>query len=209
MARGNFGERLKREREMREVSLKKSPRPRESVRAISKRWKTKSGATSGAFSIAVCARHCPYLGLDEENLLSSMTWRTASKTISSGPTKTRSRAPRFGCRFSPSLGCSPYLGRSSRAVSMAGDVMPRIVRQNDPQLCYCCLRKLPWETQCRRLPRLRSRLLIPQIVPPPFPWTFPFPRPRLRACASSPTVHSCSTPSCPRRNPALFRQQAV
>jgi cytoskeletal protein RodZ len=72
MARGNFGERLKRERELREVSLKEittttriGPRYLEALE--NEEWAKLPG---GAFNRGFVRAIARYLGLDEENLLS-------------------------------------------------------------------------------------------------------------------------------------------
>jgi cytoskeletal protein RodZ len=94
MARGNFGERLKREREMREVSMDELTK----ATRISKRfvealenedWDKLPGGMFGHGFIRTIAR---YLGLDEEGLLGEYDLARADKAVPA-PLKNEERIP--------------------------------------------------------------------------------------------------------------------
>ncbi len=207
MARGNFGERLKRERELREVSLKEittatriGPRYLEALE--NEEWDKLPGGVFNRGFVRAIAR---YLGLDEENLLSEYDLAYGEQNHAA-PEPYENKIPRtpIWVPILAVLGLLAVLG-----ALLAGGIYGwrryaahRAAKRSSALLLLPA--QTPWEPQRRRLPRLRLRLLIRQIVRPPFPWTFPFPRPRRRACASSLTAHSCSTPSCPREKPGTI-----
>jgi cytoskeletal protein RodZ len=94
MAKGNFGERLKREREMREVSMEELTK----ATRISKRfvealenedWAKLPGGVFGHGFVRTIAR---YLGLDEESLLGEYDSARAEK-LPPVPTKAEERIP--------------------------------------------------------------------------------------------------------------------
>jgi len=94
MAKGEFGERLKREREMREVSideLVKSTRiSKRFVEALeNEEWKHLPGGVFGHGFVRTIAR---YLGLNEETLLSEYDAARAEK-VSASPPKPEERIP--------------------------------------------------------------------------------------------------------------------
>jgi cytoskeleton protein RodZ len=87
MARGNFGERLKREREMREVSMEELTKStRISTRFLTalenEDWEKLPGGVFGHGFIRTIAR---YLGLDEESLLSEYDLARAEKSPPAPP----------------------------------------------------------------------------------------------------------------------------
>jgi len=87
MARGNFGERLKREREMREVSIEELTKStRISTRFLlaleNEDWEKLPGGVFGHGFIRTIAR---YLGLDEESLLSEYDLARAEKSPPATP----------------------------------------------------------------------------------------------------------------------------
>src|SRR5215470_15032892 len=89
MAKGNFGERLKREREMREVSLNEvTVATRISVRFLealeNEDWEKLPGGVFNRGFVRAVAR---YLGLDEESLL-------AEYDVAHGPMLMETEAPR-------------------------------------------------------------------------------------------------------------------
>jgi cytoskeletal protein RodZ len=94
MAKGNFGERLKREREMREVSLEELTKAtRISTRFLqaleNESWEKLPGGVFGRGFVRTIAR---YLGLDEESLLSEYDLARADKSQSE-QAKTEERIP--------------------------------------------------------------------------------------------------------------------
>jgi cytoskeletal protein RodZ len=94
MARGNFGERLKREREMREVSMDElSKSTRISNRFLealeNEDWQKLPGGVFGHGFVRTIAR---YLGLDEESLLGEYDLARAEK-LPSPPEKPEERIP--------------------------------------------------------------------------------------------------------------------
>ena len=94
MAKGNFGERLKREREMREVSLDELTKAtRISIRFLealeNESWDKLPGGVFGHGFVRTIAR---YLGLDEESLLGEYDLARADKSQSE-PAKPEERIP--------------------------------------------------------------------------------------------------------------------
>jgi cytoskeletal protein RodZ len=94
MAKGNFGERLKREREMREVTLEELTKAtRISTRFLlaleNESWDKLPGGVFGHGFVRTIAR---YLGLDEESLLSEYDMARGDKTQSE-PAKPEERIP--------------------------------------------------------------------------------------------------------------------
>ncbi len=94
MARGNFGERLKREREMREVSMEELTKAtRISVRFIealeNENWERLPGGVFGHGFVRTIAR---YLGLDEEALLGEYDLARSEKSPA-GVAKPEERIP--------------------------------------------------------------------------------------------------------------------
>jgi cytoskeleton protein RodZ len=94
MAKGNFGERLKREREMREVShdeLTKATRisPRFLDALENEQWEKLPGGVFGRGFVRTIAH---YLGLDEESLLAEYDLARAEQSLSS-PAKPEVRIP--------------------------------------------------------------------------------------------------------------------
>src|ERR1700730_9571897 len=94
MAKGNFGERLKREREMREVSLDELTKAtRISIRFLealeNESWDKLPGGGFGHGYVRTILR---YLGLDEESLLSEYDLARADKSQSE-PAKPEERIP--------------------------------------------------------------------------------------------------------------------
>jgi cytoskeleton protein RodZ len=94
MARGEFGERLKREREMREVSMDELTKAtRISIRFIealeNEEWEKLPGGVFGRGFVRSIAR---YLGLDEEALLGEYDLARAEK-VQPAPSKTEERIP--------------------------------------------------------------------------------------------------------------------
>ena len=94
MARGNFGERLKREREMREVSLEELTKAtRISARFLlaleNEEWEKLPGGVFGHGFVRTIAR---YLGLDEESLLGEYDMARGGQTLAE-PAKPEERIP--------------------------------------------------------------------------------------------------------------------
>jgi cytoskeletal protein RodZ len=94
MARGNFGERLKREREMREVSIEELTKStRISTRFLlaleNEDWEKLPGGVFGLGFIRTIAR---YLGLDEESLLSEYDLARSNQALAV-PAKIEERIP--------------------------------------------------------------------------------------------------------------------
>jgi transcriptional regulator with XRE-family HTH domain len=94
MARGNFGERLKREREMREVSLEELTKStRISTRFLlaleNEDWEKLPGGVFGHGFIRTIAR---YLGLDEESLLGEYDLARNNQALAA-PAKPEERIP--------------------------------------------------------------------------------------------------------------------
>ena len=94
MAKGNFGERLKREREMREVSMEELTKAtRISIRFLealeNESWDKLPGGVFGHGFVRTIAR---YLGLDEESFLSEYDLARAD-TSQSEPAKAQERIP--------------------------------------------------------------------------------------------------------------------
>lgn len=95
MAKGNFGERLKRERELREVSMDELTKAtRISTRFLealeNEDWKKLPGGVFGHGFVRAIAR---YLGLNEEALLSEYDSARAEHTPSSSSSKPEERIP--------------------------------------------------------------------------------------------------------------------
>lgn len=95
MARGSFGERLKRERELREVSLNEvTVATRISVRFLdaleNEEWDKLPGGVFNRGFVRAVAR---YLGLDEENLLSEYDLARGEPAVSASPSY-ESKIPR-------------------------------------------------------------------------------------------------------------------
>ena len=94
MARGNFGERLKREREMREVSLEELTKAtRISTRFLlaleNEDWEKLPGGVFGHGFVRTIAR---YLGLDEESLLGEYDMARGGQALAE-PAKPEERIP--------------------------------------------------------------------------------------------------------------------
>jgi cytoskeletal protein RodZ len=94
MARGNFGERLKREREMREVSLEELTKAtRISTRFLlaleNEEWEKLPGGVFGHGFVRTIAR---YLGLDEESLLGEYDMARGGQALAE-PAKPEERIP--------------------------------------------------------------------------------------------------------------------
>jgi cytoskeletal protein RodZ len=94
MARGNFGERLKREREMREVSLEELTKAtRISTRFLlaleNEDWEKLPGGVFGRGFVRTIAR---YLGLDEESLLGEYDMARGGQALAE-PAKPEERIP--------------------------------------------------------------------------------------------------------------------
>lgn len=94
MARGNFGERLKREREMREVSLEELTKAtRISIRFLlaleNEDWEKLPGGVFGHGFVRTIAR---YLGLDEESLLGEYDMARGGQALAE-PAKPEERIP--------------------------------------------------------------------------------------------------------------------
>jgi cytoskeletal protein RodZ len=94
MARGNFGERLKREREMREVSLEELTKAtRISTRFLlaleNEEWEKLPGGVFGHGFVRTIAR---YLGLDEESLLGEYDMARGGQVLAE-PAKPEERIP--------------------------------------------------------------------------------------------------------------------
>ena len=94
MARGNFGERLKREREMREVSLEELTKAtRISARFLlaleNEEWEKLPGGVFGHGFVRTIAR---YLGLDEESLLGEYDMARGGQALAE-PAKPEERIP--------------------------------------------------------------------------------------------------------------------
>lgn len=96
MAKGNFGERLKREREMREVSLTEVTQatrigPRYLEALENEQWEKLPG---GAFNRGFVRAVARYLGLDEENLLAEYDLaRSQDSAKSPAPRPAENRIP--------------------------------------------------------------------------------------------------------------------
>lgn len=95
MAKGTFGERLKRERELREVSLEEVSKgtkiAQRFVEALeNEQWDKLPGGVFGRGFVRSIAR---YLGLSEENLLSEFDL-ARGETLSALPSKAEERIPR-------------------------------------------------------------------------------------------------------------------
>jgi cytoskeleton protein RodZ len=95
MARGNFGERLKRERELREVSLKEvTVATRIGTRFLealeNEDWDKLPG---GVFNRGFVRSVARYLGLDEENLLAEYDMARGQETAEPPPPLVENRIP--------------------------------------------------------------------------------------------------------------------
>src|SRR5207253_2352679 len=198
MARGKFGERLKRERELREVSLDElSKATRISNRFVealeNEDWAKLPGGVFGHGFVRTIAR---YLGLSEEALLGEYDLAAPNTRLRLSPNPRNAfHRRRSGSRFWPCS--SPFFCSQDFSLppATAGTATPLIATQENP-----CL--VPWRCSLNPVP-LRSD---PQNNPPPQHFsTFPSPPPRPRASASSPTTNFFSTPSCLPARPVTFQ----
>jgi hypothetical protein len=149
MASGTFGERLKREREMREVTLKEvttatriGPRFLEALE--NEEWDKLPGGVFNRGFVRAIAR---FLGLDEENLL-------AEYDLAHGEPNMPAPQPYENQLFWLCSRCLPYSAGLLPAEFMAGGVLPRIAPRKSLHRPLCCLRESQRKPGQRRLPLL-------------------------------------------------------
>jgi cytoskeleton protein RodZ len=149
MAKGNFGERLKREREMREVTLEELTKAtRISTRFLlaleNESWEKLPGGVFGHGFVRTIAR---YLGLDEESLLSEYDLARGDKSQSE-PAKPEERIPAppkwipviavlvllllvAGLFYAGRYGWRRYAAHRAAKQSAAASVSPQVLSQTD------------------------------------------------------------------------------
>src|SRR5258708_431024 len=184
MARGNFGERLKREREMREVSIEELTKAtRISTRFVealeNEDW---ARLPRGVFGHGVVRTIARYLGLNEESLLGAYDL-ARSEQAPAPPPKPAERIP-----------SSPHFATPA---ATAGVITPLIAPQKNPPL-FLCPRNLSPNP-------VRLRLDQRNNPPPLLLLISPSPPPPPRVSASSRTANFFSTPSCLPGRRVTFR----
>jgi Uncharacterized protein conserved in bacteria len=155
MARGSFGERLKRERELREVTLEEitsatriGPRFLEALE--NEEWEKLPG---GIFNRGFVRSVARYLGLNEEVLLGEYDLAHGAQLQSVAERQESNRIPAVP-RWFPLvilLGILVVLAGLIRGASTPGDDIPRITPQNSPLRFPSKQRTPKHHPSCRRL----------------------------------------------------------